>query len=101
MENEFFRLLREADPGTSERDPLVREFATHLATLTDDWATGSPYLSERERWLDDWVKQSTAEMGGAATSAARDEPELLLAYSSEDEPALAEADAEADTDASY
>lgn len=89
LENEFLRLLKEADPELSERDPVVREFASQLATLTDDWATGSPMLQVREEALDQWIRDSTDQHVEFATFAGS---ELEMS----DEESAVEADASAD-----
>lgn len=76
LEDEFLRLLQEADPEVTENDPLAVEFASHLAMLTDDWATGSPKFAARERWIIHWIEENTGRVPELAVSGG-DEFEFL------------------------
>lgn len=89
LESKFLQLLHEAVPSTSESDPLVQEFASHLVTLTDEWATGSPTFPERAKWLAQWIEQNTSQPYGAA--AAGNELELVEAGGDVETEAEAEA----------
>jgi hypothetical protein len=89
IEHELLRLLREADPSVTESDPVVREFASLLASLTDDWATGSPTLNARKRRLDQWIRHNSEEPLEVTASANSG----LLAEAEGDVEAEAGADA--------
>jgi hypothetical protein len=90
LKREFLRLLHKADPEVTENDYLVHEFASHLAALTDDWATGSPTFDVRKEWLAQWIEENRAQPLEAAASASG-ELELLDAEGDFDSDAEAEA----------
>src|ERR1041384_311313 len=51
----FLELLQTANPSVAEHPELTHEFAAHLASLSEDWATGAERFRAHVQCLRDWV----------------------------------------------
>jgi hypothetical protein len=55
LEEQFLRLLREADASTSNQAGVAQDFARRLASFADAWATNDEAIDEYEQRLAEWI----------------------------------------------
>lgn len=65
LEEQFLRLLREADPGTPNQVDIAQEFARRLANFAEIWATDYDIVNEYEQRLADWIHSIKFRSGAA------------------------------------
>lgn len=58
LEEQFLRLLREAEPGASNQAHLTQDFARRLASFAEAWATNDEATDEYEHRLAGWIDSS-------------------------------------------
>jgi len=77
LERLFLELLETADPSVAEHPELTHEFAEHLASLSEDWATSAERFGAHVQFLRDWVESnSLAHSELEAAADAWEEREL-------------------------